>query len=371
MKNSIRNILWVRTDSIGDAVLSSSMLPYVHQAFAPAKITVLCQAHIAPIYEACPFVDGIITVPSEHKWQSQAQYEAVIKNIQELHPDILLNSTFATHGLADIPGLEFIPKRVAFRNVRDASYTDIISTQTQQKPELERHRDFLAGLGLNVTSLKPQVWITNNDDNFAKEVCTKHGLAPDRTIALFAGTRTDHRRYEHYGEALNRICKQNSYSVIALGNDTDYSINQQNLEATDVRAVNLSGTTTLRQTAAILKRCRLAVGAETAIAHIACAVGTPNVILLGGGHFGRFMPYSPLTSAVCLPLECFGCDWQCRYDKIRCVTDVSVEVLAEAVSRTITASSQKPRVFAHGPSLLNPKSGEHRNCSSRKQNSPC
>ena len=328
MKNSIRNILWVRTDSIGDAVLSSSMLPYVHQAFAPAKITVLCQAHIAPIYEACPFVDGIITVPSEHKWQSQAQYEAVIKNIQELHPDILLNSTFATHGLADIPGLEFIPKRVAFRNVRDASYTDIISTQTQQKPELERHRDFLAGLGLNVTSLKPQVWITNDDDNFAKEVCTKHGLAPDRTIALFAGTRTDHRRYEHYGEALNRICKQNSYSVIALGNDTDYSINQQNLEATDVRAVNLSGTTTLRQTAAILKRCRLAVGAETAIAHIACAVGTPNVILLGGGHFGRFMPYSPLTSAVCLPLECFGCDWQCRYDKIRCVTDVSVEVLA-------------------------------------------
>jgi len=124
MKNRIKNILWLRTDSIGDAVLASSMLPYIPQAFAGAKITVLCQAHIAPLYEACPFVDGIITVPSEHKWQSQAQYEAVIKEIQKVSPDILLNSTYATHGLADIPGLEFIPRRVAFRNVRGASYTN-------------------------------------------------------------------------------------------------------------------------------------------------------------------------------------------------------------------------------------------------------
>ncbi|MHC5060097.1 MAG: FkbM family methyltransferase [Planctomycetota bacterium] len=355
MKNIIKNVLWLRTDSIGDAILSSSMLPYVQKAFAPAKITVVCQDHIAPLYEECPFVDWVITLPSEHKWQSQAQYEAVIENVRKLEPGILLNSTFATHGLADIPGLEFIPTRVAFRNVRNASYTDIIPTEMRQKPELERHRDFLASLGIDVPSLKTHIWINQDDDNFAGQIFNKHSLDPDRTIAIFAGTRTHHRRYEHYGQALNRICKQNGYSLIALGSHADYTINQQNLEAAGAPAVNLSGKTTLRQTAAILKHCRLAVGAETANAHIACAVETPNVILLGGGHFGRFMPYSPLTSAVCLPLDCFGCDWKCRYDKIHCVADVSAEVLADAVSQTLGASSEKPRVFTQPSLPLNTK----------------
>ena len=358
MKNRIKNILWVRTDSIGDAVLSSSMLPYVHQVFAGAQITVVCQAHIAPLYEACPFVDRIIIVPSEHKWQSRAQYEAVIKNIQELHPDILLNSTFATHGLADIPGLEFIPKRVAFRNVRWASYTDIIPTSNRQKPELERHCDFLRGLGADVSSLKPQVWITDEDEQFAEKTFKKYDLRPERTVALFAGARTEHKFYSHYGEALRGICGEAGYNVIALGAAKDYKLNQQNLESIGMDGTNLSGKVSLRQAAAILKRCRLAVGTDTALAHISCAVETPNVILLGGAHFGRFMPYSPLTSVVCLPLECFGCDWKCRYDKVYCVWNIATQVVSQAVRQTLTASSQKPRVFVQGPSLWNPNPSE-------------
>lgn len=57
----------------------------------------------------------------------------------------------------------------------------------------------------------------------------------------------------------------------------------------------MSGQTTLRQIAALLSRCRLAVGSDTGLAHMACALKVPNVILVGGGHFGRFLPYSALT----------------------------------------------------------------------------
>ena len=84
---------------------------------------------------------------------------------------------------------------------------------------------------------------------------------------------------------------------------------------------------------------------------MACAVGTPNVILLGGGHFGRFMPYSPLTSIVCLPLECYNCNWKCRYDRVHCIKDINPEVIAEAVRQTLEKKSEKPRVFVQGTSL--------------------
>jgi len=356
----IKSVLWVRTDSIGDSILSSSMLPYVRKRFNGARITVLCQEHVAELYEFCPFIDKIITVPSEHKWQSGAQYESLIREIQKTEPDILLNSTFSVHGLSDIKGLEFVPQRLAFRHGMGVSYTDIIPTVRQSKPELARHCDFLRGIGIDVCSLEPEMWITSEDEQFADEILKKYGFEPARTIALFAGARVKNKIYEHYGLALRDICRNLGYTVVALGAEDDYEINQRNLEAAGIFGVNLSGQITLRQTASILKRCRLAVGADTAIAHIACVVRTPNVILLGGAHFGRFMPYSPLTTVVSLPLECYGCDWQCRYDRVYCVWDVAAEVISEAIRQTLSGPSAKPRVFVQGASLWNVVPGRPR-----------
>lgn len=355
-RKEVKNILWVRTDSIGDGILSSSMLSHIQDRFPQAQITVVCQEHIANLYQACPFVKNIITIPAEHKWQSRQQYESVIEQIRQVRADMLLNSTWATHGLADIRELEFIPRRVALRNVRDVLYTDIIPTDTGFKPELDRHCDFLKGLGINVTTLKPKVWMTCDDQLFVEKIFKEFKLKKNRTIALFAGARTEHRLYEQYGKALRQICKEGGYTVVAMGSKKDYQINNRNLEAIG-GGMNLSGTMTLRQTAAFMKHCCLAVGAETALAHIACAVETPNVILLGGGHFGRFMPYSPLTSIVSLPLDCFGCNWQCKYQRYHCVCEVLPEVIAKAVRQNLEKLSSKVRAFIQGRSLYHMRPG--------------
>ncbi len=177
--------------------------------------------------------------------------------------------------------------------------------------ELQRHQLFLKNLEIEAADLQAQVWISDEDSDFADKLFNQLGIDGARAIALFAGVRGEVRSSHCYGEALRTILKENDYSILALGAIEDFEINQMNLTRAGGRnSANLSGKCTIRQSAAILKRCKLAVGAETGLAHIACAVGTPNVILLGGGHFGRFMPYSPETSAVVNPLECFGCNWQ-------------------------------------------------------------
>jgi len=88
------------------------------------------------------------------------------------------------------------------------------------------------------------------------------------------------------------------------------------------------------------------VGGETGLAHMACAVGTPNVVVLGGGHFGRFMPYSPLTTCAILPLLCFQCDWKCPYDRAHCVKDLAPEVVTRAIRTALDAPSDKPRIVS-------------------------
>ena len=181
--------------------------------------------------------------------------------------------------------------------------------------------------------------------DYADTVVRESGLDPKNTIAFFAGSRLGHKSYDRYGQALQPIVERWGCSVIALGGTAEHAVNQAQLEGLKTKTINLSGRLTLRQSAAILSRCRMAYGADTGLGHMAAAVGIPHVILLGGAHFGRFFPYSPLTSLACLPLDCYGCDWGCRFDKSYCVQGLRPQVLAEALRQTMEKTSSKIRLF--------------------------
>jgi heptosyltransferase-3 len=56
---------------------------------------------------------------------------------------------------------------------------------------------------------------------------------------------------------------------------------------------NLCGTLSIRQSAEVIRRAALFIGIDSGPAHLANAVGTPGVILLGNYRgFGAYMPYS-------------------------------------------------------------------------------
>ncbi len=352
-----RNILFVRTDSIGDNILAMAMIPYIKKKNPRSIITALCQENIAELYEACPFVDYIVAFDNQRSYADEEYRSKIIRQLHSLNIDITLNSVYSRELLTDFFAIgSGAEERIAFNgnlcnisaDIRDKHnhfYSRILPNGLKHRLELDRYRDFLKGLGIDAPTLKPTMWLTAEDEEFADKILISNKLHPEKTIAMFAGAQAEVRIYHQYGRALSQICNDNDFTVIAFGSKIDYNINQKNLDSIGVRTLNLSGKTTLRQAAALLKRCRLAVGAETGLAHIACAVGTTNVILLGGGHFGRFMPYSYLTSVVCYPLKCFGCDWKCRYKKVHCIQNLDPHLIEAAVLQTIGHSSNNPRLF--------------------------
>ncbi len=117
-------------------------------------------------------------------------------------------------------------------------------------------------------------------------------------------------------------------------------------------AEDFAGRSTLGETAAILAGARLVVSNETAAAHIAAAVGTPAVCVLGGGHYGRFMPYQAEEGrdhgippiVVARKMDCYGCNWDCIYPRgpgepVRCIK----EIAAEEVWRQVEACLARDR----------------------------
>jgi GT2 family glycosyltransferase/ADP-heptose:LPS heptosyltransferase/glycosyltransferase involved in cell wall biosynthesis/SAM-dependent methyltransferase len=362
-------IVMLRTDAIGDTILAAGMIEPVRKKYPNAWLSVVCQEHVAEIYESCPYVDEVVGFNRGKLAKNDSYRQQLLNSLNRGVPTLLLNSVFSRDGIADwlAMGIQ-APEKVAhwgdlcnisaeLRLQNNHCYTRLVSERVDSASELQRHRDFLSACGIDATSLKPTLWLTQEDEIFADRFFVEKQLDASRTIALFIGAQHPIRIYPFYGKALSRVCKDEHLNVIAFGSSSETELNSTCLAEIGVNVINLCGKTSLRQTAALLKRCRLGVGAETGTAHMACAVGTPHVVVIGGGHFGRFMPYSPLTHLVCLPLECFGCNWRCRYPKPLCIWGVDPAVLEQAVGAALELNTTGPHVFIPRREDWNPPAG--------------
>lgn len=356
-----KKILWVRLDAIGDNILAASMLPPIYEKYDHPRITVVCQTHIAELYETCPQVERVIGVDKMRLFLDTNYRDGILQRLRGESFDVAMDSACSWDQLSDLFIVGSLAReKIAFENVaaipeqvaekRRGVFTSLVRFRDLYEPEVDRFGDFLRGIGIDAPRLGATVWTSYDDERFADDLFDQNSLDPAKTIALFAYGRSHLRTYPFYGTALHDVCAENDFSVIALGDAAAYGFNRDCLNEIGVRSVNLSGKTTLRQSAALLRKCRLAVGAETGLAHLACAVDIPNVVVLGGGHFGLFMPYSPKTSIAALPLDCYFCDWICKYEYSHCVVDVAPEVVEIAVRETLRANSEKPRMFLHSQS---------------------
>ncbi len=363
LENETRRILWLSTDSIGDNLLRMPSLGPLKGKFKEASITVLCQKHIAELYEPCPYINDIVTFHRNEAYKSSEYVKSLVSKLTGF--DLIINPIYSSDELTMCIFLGVGARyRVGFKcdtsNIEktklmfyQAFYDEIITVK--HPSEIEKNKDLLDFFGIKDLEPTIEIWLTGQDVAFAKEFFSQNRLSPDHTIALFAGAQFDVRLYNYYGKALSKVKNIKDFAIIALGDQMDFQINEQNLKDSGATYFNLSGKLTLRQSAAILSKCRLAVGTETGLAHMACFLEVPNVIILGGGHFGRFMPYSPLTSVVCNNLDCFGCNWQCKYGDLRCIREINPDILSRAINDALYRPNQRAAAYMQsiGPDGLN------------------
>jgi len=349
-----QRIVFVRTDSIGDLVLASGLLEPIRKKFPQAKLALLCQQHVAGLFTACPFVDSIICYDRK-KMADPKEYEQIVSEIAAFQPDVILNSVRSRDKFSDdltlaFPGALHVGiasdldnLSAAEREGAAAHYELLIPSAPASTSELERHADLLRGLGIETPPLQPIVWTSPADEDLANAFFQQQNLNPERTLALFPFTQHAIKDYPAFAAALKDFA---GWDILLMGGEEVAGRAGQLAAELPGRVRNLAGRTTLREMAALIRRCKLLVGSDSCASHIACAVGVPNVVVLGGGHFGRFMPYSRLTTVVSLPLDCFGCNWHCQHSSPYCITRLTPEVVAAAIAAALKGSRQKPAVFA-------------------------
>lgn len=351
----VKQLIYLRTDAIGDNVLSAGILPYLKEHYPGASLTVVCQDRVASLYDACPVVDGVISFNYIRLMTKSSYRKLIIDKINSVHPTLLINPIYS-HDLHD----EFLahhcqaPIKISYQGDTsnrsqeklDATqhlYSLTVPNNPDDLTELDRHSSFLRGIGIAPSLMQPRVWTSGADEAWAEDFMKQHAIEAGQAIMLFPGALLDCKTYPHYVEV---IAELQDVPLLVLGGEELRQRADELCLAHGGNAVNLTGQTSLGQMAALMRHGKIYLGADSAGLHIACAVGLRNVVLLGGAHFGRFCPYSPLTTVVCLPLDCYGCNWQCHHKRVHCLHDIRPATVLNAVRKALQDNTivKKPRL---------------------------
>jgi ADP-heptose:LPS heptosyltransferase len=148
---------------------------------------------------------------------------------------------------------------------------------------------------------------------------------------------------DNFAGVAKEISQSQGLKLVMCGTAAERSVCQEIERLSGLQVVNLAGQTRLSDIVAILRDAQLLIANDSAAIHIATATQTPSVCILGGGHFGRFLPYEPeridpamiVPSVVSHQMTCYGCNWKCPYladsePSIPCVKLVRIETVISA-----------------------------------------
>ncbi|HVM95783.1 MAG TPA: glycosyltransferase family 9 protein [Candidatus Acidoferrales bacterium] len=288
-----QHILLVRTDHLGDMLLTLPMVDVLRSCHPEARITVLASAANALAAQHHPEVDAVVVDAHEAKRSGLRGLWTLIGQIRVLHCDAAL-IVHPTPRLALAVWLAGIPIRVgtAYR-----AYSLLFNRRVRQhrrrppqRHESEYNVELLVGLGCEVARIpiEPMRWqVDAAEASSAASILRQLGVDDnERLVAIHPGSAGSAMNWslEQYAELGKRFVAHGMVVAIT-GGPQETSLTASVVAAIGAGAVDLGGRLSLPQLAAVLKRCVLFVGSSTGPTHMAAAVGTPVIAL-----------YSPLRS---------------------------------------------------------------------------
>ncbi len=196
---------------------------------------------------------------------------------------------------------------------------------------LERYAALLEPAGVPVTALRP-----GGLSIPAEAAAAAARVVPPGAIAVAPGSRWPAKRWTRFGELCERLA-EGGHDIVLVGDDRDRHETGPIAAALGNRALDLAGSMPLMHTAAHIARCRVFVGNDSGLMHLAEAVGVPVVALFGPTveSFGYF-PALASSRVVERALACRPCSRNgavpCPRGSNECLTAITAETVLETVT---------------------------------------
>lgn len=329
------SVLLVRLDAIGDFVLWLGAAQALVDRYKRQgkSVTLVANRSWAQWASEMGIFDRVVSVDCPRFQRDLFYRYRVGRIIQSLGCAVAIQPTYSRNWILgdSIVRVSGSPERIGSTGdsahikpwqLRHANswYTRLIPANSAPLTEIERNAEFVRNLGETgfrtaLPRLEPAALAADNP--FVVHT------AGEPYYVLFPGAGWKGREWPaaNFREIAERLYRKTGWLGVVCGGESDVQLGESICSDRKMPALNWAGRTSLSELAAILAGARLVVTNETSAAHIAALFGVPTLCLLGGGHYGRFMPYrvehqaGPLPQVITHPMPCFGCNWSCIYER--------------------------------------------------------
>jgi heptosyltransferase-3 len=303
-----KRILICQLRQIGDVLLATPSIRLINERFPDAKIHVLTEKKCIPVLENNPRIDTIWPIDRnelKNPIKALAYYAKVARQGFDLIVDF-----------QQLPRCKWV---VAFSNApvkltytppwyNRPIYTHWSAVQYGYAAKCKA--SVLAPLGLEWKGEKPEIWLTQDERDFARTFMLENDLENRTFITVDPSHRRETRRWptKHFAQLIRLLRKH----YPTLGAVILYGPGEKKL-ACDVAEQAGNGTLvpktmlTLREMAALQECAVLHLGNCSAPRHFAVAMGIPSLTIQGATGTGWGFPSEDHVSAT-NRLPCYPCN---------------------------------------------------------------
>lgn len=325
--SKIKRILIVRTDRIGDVVLSTPAITAARKAFPDAYIACLVSEATRDIVQGNPCINEVIVFSRKHTLRLSGYLRA-----KRFDLALILHSTARINILCFLAG---IPRRMGYaRHKMDFFLTDRLAYTKGmgRKHESEYSLDVLRCMGIKAESSPLVMPLSITDENVAKRLLLENGIKEgERFLMIHPGASHVSKVWglEKFAKVSDILSERFSLKIVLVSSAAQAGIGERVRDLMKYRPVFLCGKTPLKVLAALLKRSSLFISNDSGPVHIACAVGAGVISIFSRNEKGlspaRWGPLGKRTAVLHKDVGCVECLAHNCKKGFLCLNSITVE----------------------------------------------
>uniref|UniRef100_C6E5B1 lipopolysaccharide heptosyltransferase II n=1 Tax=Geobacter sp. (strain M21) TaxID=443144 RepID=C6E5B1_GEOSM len=311
-----KRILVLRYRFIGDTILTVPFLRNLRRAEPDAYIAWVVAPGSSEVIQGTPYVDELIfwDPPTIHA-DSRSTHKTLgdklgfIRELRARRFDkvYVLKRSF---GSAIIGLLSGASKRIGFATEgRNFLLTKGVPYRHGQH-EVQNFLDVLRADGVPVVDDHLEAWLSAEEKAFADDFFRQRGVSADELVIgmhPFAANPPRAWHLDNFTELARALQKRYRCRIMFFGGPRDKEALDAIRGGLDVPPLEAVGSTTLRQTMALLSRCGALVCNDSGIMHLAASLQVPLVALFGPQSPVKFGPWGTACRVVRHDFPCGPC----------------------------------------------------------------
>ncbi len=342
-----KNLLIVRTDRIGDVVLSLPLAEIIKKYYPGCRITFLVRDYTKDILENHPFIDKIILLQEEKNKVSILKNVQIIKSF-DFDSSIIVYPTFQTSLIIFLSGIKnrigtgyrwysFLFNHKIYEHRKFA-----------ERHELEYNVNLLKAFGIdekvNPENVNFNIIVNKKSREKIEKLFADYGINNDKPIIIIhpgsGGSAVDYP-LNKFKELVNELSNQNKVQILITGSKSEIKMCEE-LKINN-KINNFAGILSLSELIALIDKADIFVANSTGPLHIAAALGKytigfyPNLLVCSSKRWG---PYTNKKVVFSPSNECTDCSREQCTDS-ECMNRIKVNDIIEKIYNIISDNGEK------------------------------